>query len=285
MDTKSKKLMFGQLDEITDFPWPKQFTLTTKEKRRLWVWLPPLVGRNSNEKFDVIYMHDGQNVFLDEDATYGNCWKMIEAQQARYNAGKTCTAVVGIESQSDGFTRFKELSPWQNIRMDFWKGYEDVIAGGAGDAYLSLLVEEIIPFVEACYPVKTTPQARTLAGSSMGGLISIYAATKYEHLFHRYLAMSTASWFAQEQFEQCLKSHEFSDNTKIYNDIGTNETSHDSLSEFPDIYVRTNNQLAKILEEKLVLNNFHYRIEEGAIHSETAWSKRLPSALSWLLDS
>jgi len=117
----------------------------------------------------------------------------------------------------------------------------------------------------------------------MGGVVSLYAATRFEDVFSGYLAMSTATWFAHEELMAALARHRFSDDTRIYCDIGTCETSNEDLEEFPRVYIDGNKEMSGILATGLDDEHFRFELHEGAIHNEAAWSKRLPSALSWLL--
>lgn len=272
---------FGTLELINDFPWPEAFKLHDAQ-RRIWVWLPPNYAIEPQLVFPVLYMHDGQNVFRDQDATYGNCWQMIGAQQQIIENGGQGQVVVAIEGQNQARPRFSEYSPWVNESMDLWKGFTGLNAGGRGHLYLKLLVSKVIPFIQQHYRVSTAPENVTLGGSSMGGMISLFAATHYEHVFGRYLAMSTATWFAQTALLECLSNHTFQSTTRIYCDVGTQETSNEELKEFPSIYIDGNQQMINVLQDKLTNTQLRYIIDEGAIHNEVAWAKRLPHALSWL---
>jgi predicted alpha/beta superfamily hydrolase len=260
-----------------DLDWPETLCLVNNAKRRVWVWLPDDY-EHSEDDYSVLFMHDGQNVFKDSDATFGTCWSMIEAQSAI----ETPMIVVAIEGQNDGMKRFNEFSPWLNAQLSVWKG-TNTGAGGQADDYLAFLVSTIVPDIHQRFRCKTNPAHNYLGGSSMGGFISLYAATKYEHVFSNYMAMSTATWFAHNELISCLNTHEFQKTTRVYADIGTQETSNEDMPEFPSIYLNGNKALFEVLSKQLSQGEFQSHIEEGAIHNEAAWAKRLPAALTWLM--
>jgi predicted alpha/beta superfamily hydrolase len=262
--------------ELLDVEWPETLHLHGAD-RRIWVWLPE--GYDQSESAHAcLFMHDGQNVFLDEDATFGTCWQMVAAQ----NQLKEPLVVVAIEGQNDAIRRFNEFSPWINEELGIWKGANGLIAGGQADTYLDFLVDVIVPAVRSRYRVSREPVDTWLGGSSMGGFVSLYAATRFESIFSKYLCMSTATWFAHEPFIEAMQSHGFDASTRIYADIGTEETSNADISQFPSIYLNGNKELFAVLAQKLGKNQFHSVICEGAIHNEAAWAKRLPTALKWL---
>ena len=260
-----------------DFDWPDSLALMNHEKRRVWVWLPEDYD-DTQEAYPVLFMHDGQNVFLSSDATYGTCWSMIEAQSNL----KRPMIVVAIEGQNNGTKRFGEFSPWINTQLHQWKGGEVSVAGGQADEYLGFVTSTVVPYIHQKFRCKVNASDNFLGGSSMGGFVSLYAATRYEHIFSNYMAMSTATWFAHDALIACLHNHEFRQTTRIYADIGTQETSNEEKPDFPSIYLTGNQQLFSLLSSKLSPTMFQSVVDAGAVHNELAWAKRLPSALEWL---
>jgi predicted alpha/beta superfamily hydrolase len=260
-----------------EYDWPDSLALVNQQKRRVWVWLPNDYAETQQD-FSVLFMHDGQNVFQDSDATYGTCWSMVEAQTHQEQP----MIVVAVEGQNNGTKRFDEFSPWVNDQLHDWKSGEVSLAGGRADEYLRFLTSTIVPDIHQRFRCRVQPEHNYLGGSSMGGVVSLYAATLYEHVFSNYMAMSTATWFAHEALIDCLQGHEFKPSTKIYADIGTQETSNIEKSDFPSIYLTGNQQLFSLLSNKLQSAAFLSLIDEGAEHNEAAWAQRLPRALEWL---
>ena len=273
-----KKTIANQQQLTTlDVEWPQELSFKDRQARRIWVWLPPGY-ETSEDDYPVLFMHDGQNVFRDEDATYGTCWQMIEAQLQLNES----MIVVAIEGQNNGLQRFSEFSPWVNSELEYWKSSPGMVAGGDADAYLDFVVDTIVPLVHQRFRCKTNPEHNILGGSSMGGFVSLYAATRFESVFGKFMAMSTATWFAQTSLIDCLKAHDFKKTTRIYADIGTCETSNEQIAQFPAIYLTGNQKLFQLLQMSLSDNQFLSKICEGEIHNEAAWANRLPEALHWL---
>ena len=95
--------------------------------------------------------------------------------------------------------------------------------------------------------------------------------------------MSSATWFAQDELVATLLAHQFQPDSKIYCDVGTEETSLPTLAEYPQIYLQGNQQMVATLAQQLTPSQLRFEVARNANHSEAAWSKRLPSALSWLM--
>ncbi|WP_196157214.1 alpha/beta hydrolase [Reinekea sp. G2M2-21] len=257
--------------------WPEALQLSQDQRRRVWVWLPPDY-HTSQHVYPVLFMHDGQNVFRDQDATYGTCWQMIQTQLQLSEP----MIVVAIEGQNDAAKRFNEFSPWPCPRLSYWKGQPGLEAGGLADLYLEFLVNAIRPQVHRSFRCHSSAQHNYLGGSSMGGFVTLFAATRYEQAFSKYMAMSTATWFAHDELLGALTAHKFSPSTAIYVDVGTQETSNALLSEFPQVYLQGNIALFELLQATLAPSHCFSHIADDAVHNEAAWALRLLPALQWL---
>jgi predicted alpha/beta superfamily hydrolase len=153
--------------------------------------------------------------------------------------------------------------------------------GGEGAAYVDWLADVLKPFIDQTYP--TDPGRTWIAGSSMGGLISLYAACRRPETFSRIGAFSPAVWFAESELLACLSSS-FPKETGAYVDIGTQETSDADNPRFPAIYLDGARHVFDVLRKRGV-ENLLYVEDEGAIHHESAWERRFPMFLRWLLES
>ena len=173
----------GRLTLYPDFP------SSQVEPRKVYVWTPRGYDR-SQARYDVLYVEDGQNLFLPADAYGGRTWGVAEALQALIDAGEVRPAIiVGI---------------WNTPR----RGQEYAPAGGQGragldllakdwggpvvsDRYVRFLAEELKPFIDARYRTRSGPDHTFLMGSSMGGLISLYARIERPDLFGAAACLST----------------------------------------------------------------------------------------------
>lgn len=244
-------------------------------RRDLLVWLPPSYWSGAKRRYPVIYMHDGQNLF-DAAASYSGEWQVDETLTALAREGLEAI-VVGVPNVGDA--RRDEYSPYRDPRL----------GGGKGDLYLRFLLTSVRPLVAASF--RANPDRRTTAimGSSMGGLISLYAFFRHPEVFGLVGALSPALWFARGRTVDYIRRRPpFLG--RIYMDMGTAEevASADDLSPLNSLLLRSMplaRRLASELEQKGYTPGFNLRYveEEGAPHHESAWARRLPAALRFLL--
>ena len=135
------------------------------------------------------------------------------------------------------------------------------------------------------YRTFTDRESTMVAGSSMGGFISLYLGVEYPDVFGKVGAFSTAAWFADQALLTHLQKIDTSKVTKWYLDIGTNETSNKNIENFNDIYVQGTLALEKaLLQLGVAQTDIKVVVEADATHFETAWARRFPDALAWLFD-
>jgi enterochelin esterase-like enzyme len=135
-----------------------------RASRHVGVWLPPSYGRRRSQRFPVLYMHDGQNLFDPRIANTGTDWGVDEAIVRSVAADRMPEAIViGVWSTAE---RRSEYSPWHD-----------------GPAYGRFLVEELMPEVNAELRTLKGPRHNTVVGSSMGGLISFDLCRRYPQVF------------------------------------------------------------------------------------------------------
>ena len=253
--------------------------------RNVHVWLP--VGYNDDpEKYSVLYMHDGQNMF-DKNIAYAGEWEVDENVQKLMDSGEIRkTIVVGIWNTDK---RFMEYQPQDSFDSLDEKVKDDLIKeyGGSplSNNYLKFIVEELKPFIDANYRTHTGVEETFMMGSSMGGLISIYALAKYPDVFQGIGAIST-HWPISLSFDVPATSSNFvkylaenlpkPGNHKVYFDFGT---------ETLDAYYEPHQDRVDAVMESLGYSskNWITRKFEGEEHSEVSWIKRLDIPLSFLL--
>ena len=229
-----------------------------------------------NTNYQVLYMHDGHNLFSPETSGYGISWDVHLLLDEFEKLNHENIIVVGIDC--DIIHRFDEYSPWKSNKIQKLIPYLKLpVAGGEGDLYIKWLVEELMPIIDHRYRTK---KINYLAGSSMGACISRYAAFKYPNVFLKIGCMSTALWFEKAKMISFINEN-FNSEIGIYLDVGTNEGGNegDFISQ---TYLNDTLELVNILEN-LGTKNLKLYIDKGGIHSETAWKKRFPIFLEWLL--
>lgn len=264
----------------------ENFEVEIKElnrKRTVRVYLPNDYDENLDKHYKVLYMHDGHNLYYEETSAYGGIWDIQGSMKKSEASGKEGIIVVGIDCHPDG-GRLNEYCPWVNDNLRILTPSLGIDkAGGEGDLYLSFIVNSLKPYIDKNYRTLKTKENTFIAGSSMGGFISLYAVYKYPEVFSVVGAFSTAIWFKKDKLIEFLKDN-FTIGISVYLDSGTKETSDKEKSEFNAIYVNDTNEIANLLldlgqppEDLKVL------IDEGADHSEESWRRRFPIFLDWIL--
>lgn len=180
--------------------------------RSLIVYLPPDYERNRNQRYPVLYVQDGQNMF-DAATSFlpGVEWHMDEEAEALIaQHAIEPTIIVGISSS--GLARVNEFTP-------------PMAAGpkrpGHADLYGRMLVEEIKPFIDAHYRTLTTSEQTALAGTSLGGLATLYLGLKYKDVFGKLAIISPAAFWDDEIISRYVRSLPAKTNQRIYLTIGT----------------------------------------------------------------
>lgn len=243
---------------------------TLDRKRMVRVYLPKKYDENKEKRYPVLYMHDGQNLYNDEDAGYGMSWGISNY----LDKSDLEIIVVGIDC-NEGYKRLDEYSPWTSSEMRKIFAPELDGIGGEGQQYVEYIVNELKPFIDEKY--RTIPDESSMAGSSMGGLISTYAACKYPNIFKRVASVSSAYWFTQEEIEKLIQDSNLSAIEKFYLDVGTNESSGTIDSQR---YIESSESVYSLLKEKV--KDIKFVIAEDAVHNELAWRERVPAIFSYL---
>lgn len=265
----------------------------TKKERRIWVYLPSGYA-DGDKHYPVLYMHDGQNLFEPSTSYLGVIWDVHSAvEKAIIHQRTEGVIVVGIDNPSsdneEGVVgRLDEYSPWVNSELK-----DNLLAnritrdvGGYGDKYAAFIVDILKPMIDHKYRTKPGREHTGVAGSSMGGLISLYIGLEYEDVFSKVGAFSTALWFAEKPMLDLIKDHGPDIPMKWYLDIGTNESSNDDVENFNDIYVKGTMELYEyLLAAGVKEENLKLVVEDGAVHNEEAWARRFPAAFEWLFCS
>lgn len=159
------------------------------KRRHIWIYLPPGYEK-SKARYPVMYMHDGQNVFDEYFAPFGE-WGVDECLDSLINNGKPGCIVVAVENgQMD---RMSEYNPYEFT----WKrGDDSTTFPPKADEYLTDIIKTLKPFIDKKYRTLSSKENTIITGSSMGGLISYYAAIKYPDVFGKAGIFSPAFWTA-----------------------------------------------------------------------------------------
>lgn len=177
----------GHIERLANFP--SQHVAP----RHVDVWLP--ADYSPAKRYQVLYMQDGQNLFDGRHAYGGKPWQADVAVQRAVKSGRLAdTIIVGIWNV--GAERYAEYYPEKFLAHApeaARREYVDQASNGRSkaDAYLRFVVEELKPAIDLRYATRTGPESTTVIGSSMGGLISLYALAEYPHVFGAAGGLST----------------------------------------------------------------------------------------------
>ena len=262
-----------------------QFTSQYVPSRDVVVWLPE--GYQTGDSCDVLYMHDG-NMLFDATTTWNRReWQVDEVTDSLIQAGliRPCI-VVGIYNTDDRLTEYFPAKTWQHVAEADRKDAD--LKKLTADAYLQFIVEELKPFIDQRYKPLTTREHTFMMGSSMGGLISLYALCEYPQVFGGVACLSSHLSMAHlpngvdgepwaTGFRNYVGQHlPEANGSLVYMDHGTEGFDAD--------YGQYQEQLDRVIRAK-GWDAQHYMslVFDGDDHNETCWGKRLNQPLQFLL--
>ncbi|SNZ16106.1 Predicted hydrolase of the alpha/beta superfamily [Natronoarchaeum philippinense] len=244
----------------------------------LLAYLPPSYD-TADREYPVVYMHDGKNLF-DDRISYSGEWQVDETMETLAEEGIEAI-VVGIPNADDD--RGGEYSPVEPTGA----GVEDApydpdeLPGGDADEYLAFLAERVVPAVEDSFRTKTGREYRGLAGSSLGGLVSLYGYFEYPDLFGFAGVLSPAFWWTEGQIFEYVAEQSHVPG-RLYLDVGGDE-----MPDSPDLSARYREEAREMVEQLEAMgyddSELRFVLEEGAVHQEAAWARRFPDAARFLL--
>lgn len=227
-----------------------------KANRRLHVYLPDDYYE-TDERYPVVYMFDGHNLFFDEDATFGTCQGMKEFMDS-YNKK---LIIVGIECSREGNTRISEYCPF-NINM-YWFG--DI--KGYGDKIMEWVVGELKEHIDTSYRTMPFRECTAVSGSSMGGMMALYAVIHHNQYFSKAAVISPAISSAYYKYKKELAEHKVDPDTRVYFSWGTEEWGGYDCLEAQRVF-----DLEKDIQQQG--GRTYIYCQEGGQHGEASWAKQ-----------
>ena len=232
--------------------------LSGEKTRKAYIYLPDSYEKEPDKRYPVMYMFDGHNVFFDKDATFGKSWGMNKFMQET----KKELIIVGVECNHEGNKRLIEYAPFTYENSEHGK------IKGKGSVYMNWLVKTLKPYVDANYRTLPDRQNTIIAGSSMGGLIAMYAVCTYNHVFQRAACLSPSLWVSPGRVLEMVARAHIRRDTTVYMDYGALEIFNHAANE--EAMIST----AHLLLTKRV--NLAMRVVPGGTHSEASWEKQIP---------
>lgn len=233
------------------------------QRRDVAVHLPSTYRLDGKRRFPVLYMQDGQNLF-DPEASFAGSWEVDEAVHAQAARGAEAI-VVGVPNA--GVDRIREYGPWADPEH----------GGGEADRYLRFLLDDVKPLVDRRFRTLTERDRTGIAGSSLGGLLSLYGFFRFPGSFGFVAALSPSLWFGDGAIFRFIESAPFVPG-RIYLDGGTEESAQ---------MVEHLRRLEAILRAKGYRPGDTLRVvvDQGATHHESHWGRRFRNALPFLLNA
>lgn len=230
-----------------------------KRHRRIWIYLPQSYDQSKTKKYPVLYMHDGQNLFDAKTSAFGE-WGLDECLDTlETKLNKECI-VIGIDNSAD--KRLTEYNPYDNERF----------GKSEGKLYIEFIAHTLKPYIDKNYRTFKNAKHTYIAGSSMGGLISLYALIKYPDKFGAGGVFSPAFWVAPEIYANVAKT-KIKKTSRIYFYAGQNES---------DSMVIDMNRMITILKQKKHCNTYEI-VNPSGRHNEQYWRNEFDDFYKWLM--
>jgi predicted alpha/beta superfamily hydrolase len=234
--------------------------------RRVWIYLPEEYSNSElNLRFPVLYLHDGQNIF-DDATSFAGEWGVDEC----IDSMKKKCIVVAIDNGAGN--RLNEYCPYDFSLKSLGLSKADTLNKGDGAHYVDFLVKTLKPYIDNNYRTLGDKSNTFIAGSSMGGLISMYALLKYPKVFGGAGVFSPAFWVGPTIFDEIKKKGK-KVNSHIYFYAGKQESESmvpDMLKAYDAMTAVSRSTMIKVINE------------EGK-HNEFAWRKEFPLFYRWIL--
>lgn len=240
--------------------------------RPLHIYLPENYYQ-CDERYPVMYFFDGHNLYFDSDATYGKCWGL----KAFLDGWGKNMIVVGMECSHVGNQRLEEYLPYPATTEAFGP------LAVQGNETLEWIVNEIKPVIDQEYRTYPNRQCTGIAGSSMGGLMSIRGVVHYNHIFSKAACVSSAIGFCPEAVMEDVYAAPIDPDTRVYLSWGSREAwgTHDPEHADPrsESY-RWNHAIARRIQDWGGAAWAY--CQEGGGHCEADWERLVPDFMDFL---
>ena len=233
------------------------------DNRRIHLYLPADYD-SSSERYAVLYMFDGHNLFYDSDATFGKSLGLKEFLDGWWKR----LIVVGIECAHDDGTRVREYNP-----LDIDSSIYGHI-NGCGQHTFGWIVNDLKPFIDSHYRTWPQREATAIAGYSMGGMMALYGVLWHNSVFSKAAVIPPAFRPAMGIFSSAIPELPISADTRVFLSWGTQE-----LADEHDLEERIRKVEALIMARGA--RTYLYR-NEGGIHNETSWQREVPCWMKFL---
>ncbi len=238
--------------------------LSPELTRTAYLYLPEQYDEDPDARFPVLYLFDGQNVFFDEDASFGRSWRLADFLQQTTPP----LIVAAISSNPIGDNRLIEYSPFSHQTSSLGP------INARGRTTMRWLIDEFKPQIDDMARTLPDRENTFIGGSSMGGLMSLYAVLDYNDVFSRAISLSPSLWVDPAKVRRMIKAANVAPDSWVFIDYGGQEISNHYQNE--DALF---NACQLLFNKKIDLT---FRIAPDGTHSEESWEQRFPIALACL---
>ncbi|MEI2748198.1 MAG: alpha/beta hydrolase-fold protein [Ferruginibacter sp.] len=226
--------------------------------RRISIYLPQNY-KKGKQRYPVIYMHDGQNLFDEALSPFGE-WGVDECLDSFIAKGNPAAIIVAIDNSA---YRMTEYSPYP------FRDYTTM----EGDAYLDFIVSTLKPYIDKHYRTQTSAASTTIAGASLGGLISYYGLMKYPETFGNAGIFSPSFWINMDSLKQLTQNASGKLKGKLFFYMGAAEGER---------YINDLKAISDLVGEWS--GAVVYRvIDPDGLHNEYYWRKWFPEFYGWIM--
>lgn len=251
-----------------DFYYPP-----TGGNRPLHIWLPEDYF-DSAERYPVMYFFDGHNLFFDEDATYGKSWGLKTFLEGW---GKKLI-VVGMECSHEGDGRLSEYLPYPAEKDTYFDRFTPM-----GGATMEWILREVKPVIDAEYRTMPFRECTAIGGSSMGGIMALYAVVHDNEYFSKAACVSTAMGFCMRSLMKDMRESRMSPDTRIYLSWGTKEAYGIQNPDREDRSSKTYGWNKRVAEQAVSRGAaVRMRCQVGGGHCEADWERLVPEFMNFL---
>jgi predicted alpha/beta superfamily hydrolase len=247
--------------------------------REVLVYLPPGY-RGGEDRYPVLYMLDGQNVFDESTSYIGAEWGLDEAMEKGVPAGtlRPCIIVAVYNSGA----RVNEYTPFPHPRR----------GGGDADKFLDFLVNTVKPYIDQTFRTMPEREHTTFVGNSLGGLLTLYAATKHSDTFQSYGVVAPSLQWMNYKILDTLDSTKLPSDLRFWIEVGEGREplvapEEESGNGQPSVgkYTQACRRLADTLKAKGITadTQLHYTEHKSEFHDEREWGARAADMLNFLV--
>lgn len=239
---------------------------TGYQRRRCYVYLPVDYDLDPERRYPVLYMFDGQNLFFNKDATFGKSWGLGRCLDRMHAP----LIVAALECNPDpDNARLSEYCPfdWTDSQLGPFKG--------RGEQTMKWFINRFKPYIDSHFRTIPFREYTFIGGSSMGGLMALYAVTRHNEIFGRAASFSPTLDADVDKLSGIINESEIDPNTLVYMDYGAEEFRYEPFQIANFIRISSD-----LLHKEVMLQS---RIAPRGTHTEASWEKQLPFAIKSLL--